>query len=304
VSVLGWWRLLSDANLVRPSGRQPILLRDGPDCDIIVAQDGVPLTIRALGAAGGLSEEDFAAEVAREVAYTLTSVEVEYGPNPLAPLALWHGGDVPGLLVERLRSDCSIEVETRALSSLAPLSEGLARRAAAREPLLDLSAPAWRTAERAARTRRKLVGASALIVALWLMGVGGAVVGVQVQRQRLSSAQKELSRLETDAAGVRDLMNRVRALSVYSDRTHSALECLLEITRLQPAAVTLNSCVYKKAKSITLTGDATAASAVYEFKQALDKSELFGPVALEGPSRDRSGKEIFRLTIQLPEIKL
>jgi len=62
------------------------------------------------------------------------------------------------------------------------------------------------------------------------------------------------------------------------DRTYSSLECLRETALLLPSGVELNSFAYKKKDAVDLRGQASSADPVYDYVEALERSELFGKV--------------------------
>jgi Tfp pilus assembly protein PilN len=91
-------------------------------------------------------------------------------------------------------------------------------------------------------------------------------------------------------------------LKHYTDESHSALECLWEITRKLPDGVDLGSFSYRKGETIRITGEARLVDQIYNFKTALDESDLFVESVLQSVRRDRrKRREIFDIEIQLPE---
>ena len=302
IDVLGWWRLLQDEGQLKADGRHAVVIDSADESVMVVIESGVPIMFRSLGTRGTLSDEEFAAETAREIAHSLASLEIEHGASVLDAIELWHPGEAPALLVERIREECGLATELHSIAALPPVTVGMARRAAQRTAgrTLDITPAAWHQAEQTSVTRRKLVLASAAVALVWLLGVGGLFGWLQYQKFRLDSMKKRLAALEVQAEEVRATRNRVRALEQYADRSHSALESLLEVVKLQPASITMNTFIYKKGKTVTVSGEAAAASLVYEFKQALDKSDLFGKITLDGPTKTRDGKESFKMSAELP----
>lgn len=306
--LLAWWRLLADAGMFKTPSRQLFLLLSRNQAYLFAVEDGTPLLFRALGPLGSLPAEEFVAETAREIGYTLTAIEVEYGPAQPTPVAFWHDAETPENLLQGLREECGLEVEPHRLDILPPLSEGLARRAAAGEAhTLDLAPAAWRAAESQAVIRKKFLTAGLAFAAAWLIAVGGFIATFQIQRLQLSSLKGRFNTLENKAGEIRRIMGQVRFLDQYSDRKRSALQCLLEITKAKPDGITLTSCLYKKGKNVTISGEAIAVDLVYQFKQTLDVLQIsknvrfFAAVTLDGPNRDpRSGKETFRIVATMP----
>ena len=61
--------------------------------------------------------------------------------------------------------------------------------------------------------------------------------------------------LEQSAAKIASLTNKIASLTQYGNRSHSALECLREISALLPQGVDLSSFSYKKGASLSLRGE-------------------------------------------------
>ena len=126
--------------------------------------------------------------------------------------------------------------------------------------------------------------------------------GLAWQGRRLAFLQAEQARWRAPALEVRDLRRRVFMIRRYQDRTYSALECLREISRVQPGGIDLSSFNYRKGEEVRISAAATAVELVYEFKNALDESALFGEASLQGPRTDRrKGREVFDVVLALPE---
>jgi len=90
----------------------------------------------------------------------------------------------------------------------------------------------------------------------------------------------------------------------YLDRKRSALECLREISQLLPADISITAFQFKKAKSITLRGEALTVNPIYDFKEALDKSSLFRKIEMgstQPSKRKEATVQTFQMTIHLPE---
>ena len=77
VEVMGWWTLLKEQGELPETGRTVLLILDGNGAELIICEDGIPVVIRSLGTAAGVSEDEFYAELADEIGYTLTTLEAE-----------------------------------------------------------------------------------------------------------------------------------------------------------------------------------------------------------------------------------
>lgn len=335
VDVLGWWFLLKQEGQVPDKGRRVFLVLDHGATEMVISQDGVPVVFRSLGGRGAASDEEFFAEIAEEVGYTLTALEAERGAAEAVRLSIWHWGDrvppkavppaAPGAegdlaqkspgpapdtaggleaLVGTLRAECGVESDVHRLDGVPPLSEGLARRALARGPLsIELAPAEWRAREESRRLHKALLVATVLFFALWLTGVGAFVGGLTMQKGRLSAAKEAVEELEGPAEQVRVLRDKVKSFEQYADRSHSALEALREISALLPGGVDLTSFSYKKANTVTVRGEAGNTEPIYAFFQALQQSAFFTAVKPGDVRSKQVGnvrKSEFSVTCKLP----
>jgi Tfp pilus assembly protein PilN len=191
---------------------------------------------------------------------------------------VWHWGDVTPGLLEALRNECGVAPETVRLDTLPPLSEGLVRRAhACGERGIDLTPREWHEIEQNKAMRRRLVGASAGLVVVWLAAVLAlSVVGV-IQEQQTRRLNAKIRQLEGPAEEAQAIERKVEELLDYSDRTQSALECLRVISERLPQGVDLTSFAYKKSRELALRGitSPTSANLVYKFFEDIEQSPLF-----------------------------
>lgn len=305
IEALGWWRLLKQENHIPEAGRHLLLLLEDSGSELLVMQDGVPVLLRSLGIPSLGSPAEAAAELAEELNYTLTTLEAEWGTRPSEIVQVWHRSEAPVEFMVRLREECHLEVETKRLETLPPLTEGLARRSAERGPhLMDLSLPEWKTNLESRRLRRGLFMASSALFAVWLIGVLIVAGGLLMENRRLALAKTEVERLKKPAAEVEQMKQQVRSLERYATRTHSALECLREVVLALPDGVDLAAFTYKKYAEINVRGEADNSAPIYEFFQSLEKAGLFASVKPEGVTQQARGgktRSQFRVTLALPE---
>ncbi len=342
IDVLGWWHLLKENGGVPEQGRYVILLMDKTSTELMVCQDGLPVVFRSLGVAAGISEEEFFDEVVEELSYTLTSLEAERGAVDGVRLGLWRwalaaasaeesapaseapvaGAEPPKLALathaglaeasagveafaHRLREGCGVEVETKSLESLPPLSEGVARRTLARgDTAVNLAPPDWRSEEQSRTLNKTLLISTGAFLAVWLCGVLAFWGGLKLQRDRLGAIKAEVAKMEAPAEQVRQLKEKIVSFEQYADRSHSALECLREVSALLPAGVDLTSFSYKKAGTVGVRGDCASPQPIYDFFRALEQSTLFTEVKPEairtkqGPNNAQLSE--FSVTASLP----
>lgn len=307
VEVLGWWQLLRDAGAVPETGHKAFLIIESGGVDLILARNGQPVLFRALGPLGGDLQTNLE-EIVEETAYTLTSAEAELGGVERISLEIRAPREVATKdLEDALQRACAVEVTTAALDDLPPLSEGLARRGA--DPAartLNLAPEPWRIEEEARRVVRRLAIASLSFLTIWGGLVAGGLVGLNMRRDRLNALAREVERLETPAAEVRALKEKVTAIERYMDRTYSALEYLREVSLWLPERIDLTGFDYRKGDGVTLMGRAAVAESIYDFVQALQRTELMKDARAEnirsvGSGEDRRSE--FVVTASWPEKK-
>lgn len=291
VDVMGWWTLLKEQGEIPAQGLSVTLMLEPEGADLLICENGMPVAIRSLGSPVGVPEDEYFAELAEEIGYSLTNLEAELGIAAGLHVTIWHRGDstppkvmMPGMmarggvaaLVGRIRESCGVDVGLRRLDELPPLSEGLARRAAAREgAMVNLAPPDWRTEEQSRVTRKALIVATSVFIALWALGVGIFFGGLSIERNRLATEKAAVAALEEPAAEIRVLREKIRSFEQYADRTHSALEALREVVVLLPNGVDMLSFTYRKGGSVSVRGMANAPDPIYDFFQGLEQSPFF-----------------------------
>lgn len=300
-AVMGWWHLLHHSGAVAALGRHAALLVDDPAPQLIVADDSVPIAFQSLGSMEIAEGTDLAHEIGGEISYALMSLELERGGAGARTVSAWTTDASPPGLAAALAEEASCEVDEKPLDSLGSASEGLARRAADVTSLVDLTPAAWRQAEAVRSFKRRIITATAVVLGVWLACMIALWGGTAYQRSRLAALEALQQQWAEPALEVRDLRRRVVTIERYMDRTYSVLECLREVSRLQPEGVDLTQFSYKKADGVDIAGEAAGVGLVYDFKNALDASNLFGETTLLGPRTDtRKRKEVFEISIPLP----
>lgn len=286
VEALGWWWGLKQSGQVPALGSQIILRATAAGIDMVVARDGAPLLFRTLPrqpAAGAAAE--WADECAEEVADSLTALETEWGGAGTPTLHVFHAADVPVECAARLQQALGLaDVFTHPLEDLPAAAEGVARRAAAPAPVLamDLTPEAWRAADAARQTRRRLLRSATVFLALWLAALGLFWTLLNLQRGRMARLEREVAEMEAPALEIRRLRAKVQEFTQYADRSRSALECLRVVSAALPAGMDLTSFIYRKGSSLTLRGEADVPDKVYAFNQAMEQTGLFPEVKPEG----------------------
>lgn len=301
-SVLGWWQLLlMHEGAVPEEGRFLLVVADADCVEVILVQDRHPIVFRCVPRSQDMTETQLAEELCHEVSYTLMSLELEHGSGTLAGCAVWS---VPGKgdeLAQALHKDFACPVAVRTLTDLPELSEGLVGRTLARSGRrLDLTPASWRAAEHSHAFKRRLGLLAAGLGACWLLGVAVLYGMVAYEQWELGHLRDTKAGWETPALAVRSMRRRVHMIEAYVDRSGSALECLRELVLHQPQDVELTQFSYRKGELVRITGQARTVNQVYQFKNALDGSELFVESTLNGPRLERRRNlQIFDMDLRL-----
>lgn len=283
--VMGWWHALQAADVCPPDARCIHLVLDGNLAEIIVVEQGVARVFRTLPLAAGADAAALASDLGQELGHTLISFELEHGAAP-APVTVWSRGEAHAGVAAALQAEPAWDVTGRSLDDLAPACEGIARRTLTRD-VLDLTPPSWIEAVTRRRQRNRMLGGLLGVAALWVVLVA-ALSGLYVfERNRLSRLDRELERWRPPAMEVRELRRKVLLIERYADISHSALECLREVSEAQPDGIDLSSFSYNKQDAVRVVGAAAQRSLIYDFKRNLDGSKLFTSVELGSLNQDR-----------------
>lgn len=301
INLLGWWQLLKDAGKVHPNGSQVFIILEDSACDVIVSTGGIPVALRSLSEMDELPAAEADEEIAREILYTLSALDLEKAGSALTEISIWHRGDPPEGLARLLADQLPASVHHAGLETLPSLATGLLRRAEHRgQGKIDLAPIAWMEAETARLTKKRMLVSTALVAGVWLAGMLALFGGIQYQKQSLASMETELSDLKGPAEKVRAIRDRTQDLVKYMDRSRSALECLREISDRLPPGIELRQFNYHKNKSLEMTGEADSYSLVADFKKDLERCELFTATELPRTQHTRDGKESFKIICTLP----
>jgi hypothetical protein len=300
-AILGWWHVFRDSG-VTGKGRELFLLMASSAPELVVLHDGVPLVFRSLGECEGMSEDEVADEAVETVNQTLMSLELEHGLSGTCSVTVLSKGSTSTVLLKKLKNACPCEVTHKSLDGLPTAPEGVARRFLEQGCAgLDLTPPAWRETEKTKLFKKTILTAAMAVLGVWLFTIVVLFGGVYVQELRLASSKKTENELHKSAKDVVTMQNRVRMIRHYMDRSKSSLECLRQISEVQPGGVDLTSFTYRKGEGVKISGEADSANLVYDFKNKLDGSRFFTGSTLDGPRRDqRRSKEMFDIDMKLP----
>lgn len=303
--VLAWWSLLIAYGQVPCQGRVVLILEEHTEFSMIVVDEGVPVCFRSLELFHNFTDEAVMREIADEIRYTLLSLEAEYGAHDTYAMEIWSESGLPEPLVAMLTAQCGGTVNLHELSSIPPVSEGLALRTSERRlHHAELVPREWIELQRRKRLMKIATVASIAVLSIWLavITITGAVF--TVQQASYNRVRKEASLYEGPARSAQAAREEMLSLEKYADRSRSALECLHAVTAALPDGVELASFTYKKGDAVSLRGSSDRAEAVYDFFQRLGATELFSGVK-DQPVSTRTIKDrrvsTFSITAELPK---
>jgi hypothetical protein len=271
--------------------------------DILTHEAGVPVGFSGLGDIPELLDAASADDLAQEIAHLLMGIEADRGHIPQSLVTVWSGSRDVSALVSALKSRVRGDVRERSLDKLPSAIRGVAERAAnaGGTRLLDLTPPAWRDVDATQRFRRRLILAVSLLLGGWLLLAAGGWGLLVWQRAQVAQLKAADQRWLEPANAVRRLRIQAQLIQRYMDRRTSALECLREISLLQPPDVDLTSVTYRKGVGLELVGEANSSSLVIEYNEKLNASELFASVKAGPQSITSKGRNRFSFEISFPK---
>lgn len=272
--VLGWMKLLGDEGHIRGDDCEIFIIDDDIDFSLVVVTSGIPVAFRMLDTQ--LEAPNAVGELAGEIGYTLTTLDVERELPAPSAIHFWSHCEPGGGLCSKLMQQSGIPVSHHPLSSLPPLSEGIGRRTLEDGSRVELVPREWIEHERRKQLRRQFTMISSVLVAAWLVVLLIFYSIYKVRDVRLNRVEKRLAAIEPAARAALENRQKLNALKVYTDRSDSSLECLREVTQLLPPGnIEFLSYNYKKGKAVTLRGTAGSDETVYDYFGSLTKSSLF-----------------------------
>ncbi|MBL7011993.1 MAG: pilus assembly protein PilM [Kiritimatiellales bacterium] len=301
--VLVWWSLLSTHQKIPAEGRVLIILEEHTEFSIIVADDGVPVCFRSLELFHNFTDPSVMAEIIEEIRYTLLSLEADYGHSANVRTEVWSQAEFPADLAQMFEELSPGGVILHDLDTLPPLSEGLALRTVDRKQHhAELVPREWVEFQRRRQIMKIATAASIVVLGIWMAVVFITGVVFAFQKVSYKRVEKEAARYAAPAREAQFARAEKESLEKYADRSHSALECLRQITVSLPDDLEINSFDYTKNKAIRLRGSAYDTTPIYTYFQRLGASALFAGIKDERQEKLRQGErsEGFSVTVLLP----
>ncbi len=300
VLLLGRWKTLQDAGQLVMEGRETLVLLDGGSVDVLTHEGGVPVALSGLGEVSDPGDPETAEDLAQEITHLMMGLDSERGRSAMSSVSIWSEAQNGNMLAETLQKRLNQAVRQYSFEHVETALSGTVRRIPHVPPvgaLLDLTPPAWREEEARQAFRRRMIALTGFFLGVWLLLAGG-VWGIPFWQQRANDRLKAAeTRWLEPANQVRRLRMQVQIIQRYMDRRTSALECLREISLLQPSGVDLISFTYRKDEGLELVGEADSGALVIQYNQRLNASDLFdnvraGPRTLTSRQRHRFSFEV------------
>ena len=303
--VLVWWSLLIAHGKVPCDGRVVLILEEHTEFSMIVVDNGAPVCFRSLELFHNFAEDDVIAEIVEEMRYTLLSLEAEYGHFDTCALEVWSESELPEQLIEKLAEQCGGSVNLHELSTLPPLSEGLALRTAERRlHHAELVPREWIELQRRKRLVKVGTVATIALLTVWIAVV--AIIGAVFSFQKASynRVKREAEKYAAPASAAQNARAEMDTLEKYADRSRSALECLRAVTIALPPNAEIASFTYRKGDAVVLRGTSLTQQDAYDFFQnVLNTSDVFVSIKNDSaaPPFGKNPKATFNATLVLPQ---
>ena len=304
--ILVWWSLLTTNREIPREGRVLLILEGHTEFSIVVVDDGVPISFRSLELFHDFTDPSVAAEIVEEIRYTLLSLEAGYGHNADCQTEIWSESEIPEALVKQLGDLSPRGINLHDLGTLPALSEGLALRSADRtRHHAELVLREWVELQRRRQIMKIATITSIAALSVWMAVVSITGTVFAIQKASANRVRNEAAKYAAPARAAQEARAEKESLEKYADRSHSALECLLEATETLPASLEISSFSYSKGKAVRLRGSGATSDPAYVYFQKLGSSALFKSIKDDRVSpQTRQGKRIqaFSVTAVLPPL--
>ncbi len=303
--ILAWWSLLVAHADVPREGRVILILEEHTEFSMIVVDDGVPICFRSLELFHDFTDPSVIAEITGEISYTLLSLETEFGNSSACRTEVWSESELPHALPDALKTLSPRGINLHRLATIPTLAEGLAMRSAERgRHHAELVPREWVELQRRRQILKLSLVVSAALLCLWIAVIAVTGTVFTVQKSAYNRIRKEAAKYEEPARIAKEARAGMLSLEKYANRTHSALDSLLEITTVLPASVEINSFDYSKGKAVRLRGSAPSKDPVLDFLSRLGAAGLFKGIKDDKTAmqlRQGQRREGFSVTVLLPE---
>ena len=148
--------------------------------------------------------------------------------------------------------------------------------------------------------RWRLAGTAGFLFLMCLASMAGVVRTFQHrQEQRLARLKSMIREVRSEAGSVQRLKDRLDVLQSRLNATNSPLELLARLHTVAPQNLALDTFHYEASKKLVITGQAEAPSAVWELREAIAGSRIFGDVnVLYVSTRSVQGAQVAAFKIE------
>ena len=164
----------------------------------------------------------------------------------------------------------------------------------------------WIELQRRKRLTKVATVTSIAVLSVWLAVIAITGTVFTIQQAAYNRVSKEAEKYAGPARAAQAAHEEMLSLEKYADRSHSALECLREVTIALPDGVEINSFTYKKGEAVSLRGSSSRAEPIYDFFQKLGAAGIFEGVK-DQPVSTQTVKDrrvsTFSITAELPKTK-
>lgn len=277
-------------------GRHLLLLNESGYWTLVVVDHARPVLVRPLGPV-----QTPPRVLLRTLRLSLLQVESELSNAAPIASATFLSPMRSTEFEEAVREafQCDLHADASEVDALCAC--GAARRST-ENSTFDLVPAAWREELADRNHRRRLLQVVVGGIALWGLAAAALFLGPSLLDKAIASEESSLQALDPAVQTVSDVRHRVRLIQSYMDRSFAPLEVLREVCEILPEGITFSSLRYRREDSrVAVEASATSTALVYEFKQNVDKDELFAESQLtRGPtSNTRTGGAEFELTMLL-----
>ncbi len=275
--------LIERGSVPRDDKLNTLVLLTATAMNVVVHSRGLPVAVRSVVCGPELlnSVEGHAA-LREELQWTLAAVEadVPHGGTGRTTFLTWT--EELRATAQQIAAACEPQAEFLANGS-APspaLSICLDQAAVgAAKVQLNLLPDQWRQKRQAAQARQRLIRGAIAAGVVYLLTLIVFLSWMEVRKAKLRNLERESLRLQREYSQARELHGTLLAMQKQLDTRYSALEVLREISVLMPENLKLNQFVFKKDQTVTLRGQAPAATIIYDFQGKLEKSPFFSKVS-------------------------
>ncbi|MCX5768874.1 MAG: PilN domain-containing protein [Candidatus Hydrogenedentes bacterium] len=153
------------------------------------------------------------------------------------------------------------------------------------------------------RQGRIMLAAAAWLI-LVLAGIGYCFFSRELARATRAEAQ--IQAIQADVGNLKEQYDALQLLAGERARVSIPLQVILELYRLTPQNIAINSFVYDSRKTLSFGGEAPSFRAAWEYMDALLKSKMFADVEMRHAAKPQPGKEElveFKVTCTIHEAK-